>query len=134
MEKGDDQYFNWEEEAKEKESFKSTHARVYTQRLLIAMVGLPARGKTFISRKLTRYLTWLGYNAKVFNIGDKRRKVLGVEDTATTNFFDPENKEGVSQREQVAEDTLTDVVKFLNHGTGNIALFDGTNTTKKRRK
>ena len=98
------------------------------------MVGLPARGKTFISRKLTRYLTWLGYNAKVFNIGDKRRKVLGVEDTATTNFFDPENKEGVSQREQVAEDTLTDVVKFLNHGTGNIALFDGTNTTKKRRK
>lgn len=24
------------------------------------MVGLPARGKTYISKKLTRYLNWIG--------------------------------------------------------------------------
>lgn len=27
---------------------------------LIVMVGLPARGKTYISKKLTRYLNWIG--------------------------------------------------------------------------
>ena len=135
MEQKDEQYFNCEENTTSHiNSFKSAQARVYNNRLLISMVGLPARGKTHISRKLTRYLAWLGYNAKVFNIGDKRRKVLGVEDTSQSDFFDPKNKEGNKLREQLAEETLTDVVKFLNNGTGNIAIFDGTNTTKKRRK
>ena len=27
---------------------------------MIVMVGLPARGKTYISKKLTRYLNWIG--------------------------------------------------------------------------
>jgi predicted kinase len=28
------------------------------------MVGLPARGKTFIARKLARYLNWIGIETK----------------------------------------------------------------------
>ena len=28
------------------------------------MVGLPARGKTYIGKKLTRYLNWIGVNTK----------------------------------------------------------------------
>lgn len=28
-------------------------------------VGLPARGKTYISKKLSRYLNWIGINTKV---------------------------------------------------------------------
>ena len=31
------------------------------QKLAVVMVGLPARGKTFVARKLQRYLSWLGY-------------------------------------------------------------------------
>ena len=31
---------------------------------VIAMVGLPARGKTYISKKLTRYLNWIGITTK----------------------------------------------------------------------
>lgn len=109
-------------------------SREHDEKLFISMVGLPARGKTHFSRKLTRYLTWLGYNAKVFNIGDKRRKVLGTSDTSKADFFDPNNKEAVKQRDKLAEDTLTDVVQFLNLKGGNVAIFDGTNTTAKRRK
>ena len=32
---------------------------------VIALVGLPARGKTYISRKLSRYLNWIGINTRV---------------------------------------------------------------------
>lgn len=27
---------------------------------MVILVGLPARGKTYISKKLTRYLNWIG--------------------------------------------------------------------------
>uniref|UniRef100_A0A8C6TZC2 6-phosphofructo-2-kinase/fructose-2,6-biphosphatase 4b n=1 Tax=Neogobius melanostomus TaxID=47308 RepID=A0A8C6TZC2_9GOBI len=41
---------------------------------LIVTVGLPARGKTYISKKLTRYLNWIGVPTKVFNVGQYRRE------------------------------------------------------------
>uniref|UniRef100_A0A3B3BGW6 6-phosphofructo-2-kinase domain-containing protein n=1 Tax=Oryzias melastigma TaxID=30732 RepID=A0A3B3BGW6_ORYME len=31
---------------------------------MIVMVGLPARGKTYMSKKLTRYLNWIGVPTK----------------------------------------------------------------------
>ena len=31
---------------------------------LIVMVGLPARGKTYIGKKLCRYLNWIGISCK----------------------------------------------------------------------
>jgi hypothetical protein len=46
--------------------------------LAIIMVGLPARGKTYCSRKLARYLTWLGSKARIFNVGNYRRDALGA--------------------------------------------------------
>ena len=59
---------------------------------VIVMVGLPARGKTYISRKLSRYLNWIGVNTRVFNAGDYRRNIN--EDQAKKpehNFWDPNN-------------------------------------------
>ena len=41
--------------------------------LLIAMVGLPARGKSIIAHKLCRYLRWRGDRVEVFNAGQRRR-------------------------------------------------------------
>ena len=41
---------------------------------MICMVGLPARGKTYISKKLARYLNWIGVTTRVFNVGDYRRQ------------------------------------------------------------
>ncbi len=32
------------------------------------MVGLPARGKTYISKKLSRYLNWIGINTRVWQL------------------------------------------------------------------
>ena len=44
---------------------------------VICMVGLPARGKTYISKKLARYLNWIGVTTKVFNVGEYRRQTEG---------------------------------------------------------
>jgi hypothetical protein len=33
------------------------------------MVGLPARGKSYIAKKIARYVRWLGYKSKIFNLG-----------------------------------------------------------------
>ena len=38
------------------------------------MVGLPARGKSFISKKIERFLSWRGDEVQIFNVGERRRK------------------------------------------------------------
>lgn len=62
-----------------------------SQKVAICMVGLPARGKTYISRRLNRYLSWLGYNSRVFNVGHYRRQLWGTE--CDSHFFDPKNEQ-----------------------------------------
>lgn len=37
-------------------------------KLLVAMVGLPGRGKTYISRKVARYLRWINYRTRAFSL------------------------------------------------------------------
>jgi len=47
------------------------------------MVGLPARGKSYVTRKIARYLNWLQHNTRIFNVGARRRIAAGVDaDTA----------------------------------------------------
>lgn len=45
------------------------------QPLVIAMVGLPARGKSYLVKMIMRYLKWTGFECKVFNVGSYRRQV-----------------------------------------------------------
>ena len=42
-------------------------------KLVIVMVGLPARGKSYITKKLARYLNWLQHDTRIFNVGERRR-------------------------------------------------------------
>lgn len=44
-------------------------------KLVIVCVGLPARGKSYITKKLQRYLNWMQYNTKIFNVGNMRRQL-----------------------------------------------------------
>ena len=39
------------------------------------MVGLPARGKSYITKKLARYLNWLQHDTQIFNVGERRRDI-----------------------------------------------------------
>ncbi|KAI2649709.1 6-phosphofructo-2-kinase/fructose-2,6-bisphosphatase [Labeo rohita] len=63
---------------------------------MIVMVGLPARGKTYISKKLTRYLNWIGVPTQVFNLGQYRREA--VQTYKNYEFFRPDNEEAMKIR------------------------------------
>lgn len=98
--------------------------------LVLVMVGLPARGKSFTARRIARYTTWLGYRSKVFNVGSYRRARLGAGQKHT--FFDPANTQGTAAREQMADAALQDVLTWVREG-GEVAVFDATNSTRERR-
>lgn len=127
-------------------------------KLVIVMVGLPARGKSYITNKLTRYLNWLQHDCRVFNVGNTRRmdkeNVLGparnpLPDTNTplpgrspetkpsashsADFFNPENKASNELREKWAMDTLDNLLNWVLDGPGSVGILDATNSTKKRR-
>ncbi|XP_078517756.1 6-phosphofructo-2-kinase/fructose-2,6-bisphosphatase 4 isoform X2 [Lissotriton helveticus] len=99
---------------------------------LIVMVGLPARGKTYISKKLTRYLNWIGVPTKAFNVGQYRREF--VKTFKSFEFFLPDNEEGLKVRKQCALQALNDVRRYLSDEGGQVAVFDATNTTRERRE
>jgi len=94
------------------------------------MVGLPARGKTHLARKVARYLSWLGHRARVFNVGSYRRARLGAAQPAS--FFDPNNAEAREARTRVAVEAIEDLLDWLG-GEGSIAIYDATNTARSQR-
>lgn len=96
------------------------------------MVGLPARGKTYISKKLCRYLNWIGISTKVFNLGEYRRHATTAYQCH--EFFRPDNIKAMAIRTQCAMDALNDVCQWLESGDGEVAVFDATNSTVERRQ
>jgi 6-phosphofructo-2-kinase len=47
-------------------------------KLVVIMVGLPARGKSYITKKLHRYLSWQQHETRIFNVGNRRRVAAGA--------------------------------------------------------
>ncbi|MCB9669387.1 MAG: histidine phosphatase family protein [Alphaproteobacteria bacterium] len=107
-------------------------SRIASTKLVIVMVGLPARGKTHIARRVARYLNWKGVSARVFNVGSYRREHIGAHQPHT--FFDPTNPEGMAARERMAVAAMEDVARWLEHDGGHVAIYDATNTTIARRR
>ncbi|KAI1363728.1 6-phosphofructo-2-kinase-domain-containing protein [Xylaria arbuscula] len=120
-------------------------------KLVIVMVGLPATGKSYVAKKLVRYLNWLQHKTRVFNVGDRRREAASSGSTtasASTNttseatpsslsnatFFDPTSPACVSLRDQLAIKTLNELLEWLFNAGGNIGILDATNSTLARRQ
>jgi hypothetical protein len=120
------------------------------------LVGLPARGKSFVARKLVNFLEWNGIDTKIFNVGRYRREAYAEETSSAdgacdANFFDSKNEKAAALRQKVADIALRDMLKWLDEGendsdsgsinshllenerTDRIAIFDATNSTNARR-
>lgn len=196
-------------------------------KLIILMVGLPARGKSYIVKKIARYLNWLQHPTRIFNVGDRRRVVGGKKGSSIpqdkdralrdsvrkmslntsqpqriidqghlalgppalpahgvqrifdehkhseatpisplnmnghadqsldssdavkapilmpppdkttmdqdSKFFDPDNEEAKRIREQVAHETLDELLQYVLHDGGAVGILDATNHTQERR-
>lgn len=153
-------------------------------KLVIVMVGLPARGKSYITKKLQRYLSWQQHESRIFNVGNRRRSAAGVkvsagprlapeprcfdppvqaatillngrpasraeppvlslddasapeggDTTQSASFFDPNNARASALREQVAMETLDELLDYLLNQGGAVGILDATNSTVRRRQ
>ncbi|KAH7927690.1 bifunctional 6-phosphofructo-2-kinase/fructose-2,6-bisphosphate 2-phosphatase [Leucogyrophana mollusca] len=108
-------------------------------KIVLAMVGLPARGKSYLSNKLMRYLKWLEYDVQVFNVGQLRRsrarqkaQQSGIREDHGSDYFSHNNVEATKSRDQLAEDSLEMLIQWLKKG-GNVGIHDATNSTRSRR-
>ncbi|OTA54951.1 6-phosphofructo-2-kinase [Hypoxylon sp. EC38] len=111
----------------------STNGRavqVEDTKICVVMVGLPARGKSYIAQKAQRYLQWLSIDAKTFNVGNYRRHDAPQP---SADFFDTSNAEGERRRKAAAEAAIADMLGWFRQG-GVIGILDATNSTKDRRK
>lgn len=100
------------------------------EQLVVVLVGLPARGKSYVARKIVRYLSWLGWTTRTFNVGAYRRARLGAHHRE--GFFSPTNADGLRQREELADAALQDLIAWMQAG-GAVGIYDATNTTRRRR-
>lgn len=109
-------------------------------KIVVAMVGLPARGKSYLSNKLMIYMKWLEYEVKVFNVGQLRRtrakqraETSGQKEEHNASWFSHANKQANESRDQLANDSLEMLIQWLKDG-GNVGIHDATNSTRARRQ
>ncbi|MCJ1307197.1 hypothetical protein MMC25_000843 [Agyrium rufum] len=99
-------------------------------KLVIVMVGLPARGKSYITKKIARYLNWLQHDTRIFNVGARRRVVAasGRPDSPKRNGFaingNTASLNGILSRDRMASPEVI-AAKILMNGNG--ATHDRSN-------
>ncbi|KAI9271724.1 6-phosphofructo-2-kinase-domain-containing protein [Phascolomyces articulosus] len=112
--------------------YKTASGRLFhAGAIAIVLVGLPARGKTHVSRSLCRYLRWLGVSTKVFSVGNYRRERLK---SIPEDYFERDNLEAQAERLTIADECLGDMMEWLRTGGGQVGIYDGNNVTEKRRR
>ena len=102
-------------------------------KLVIVMVGLPARGKSTMARKLGRTLEMDGVRVRIFNNGELRRKLDTDFSTSSSEFFSPANVQGKEMRERISQLNIEEAQAFLQVG-GEVAIIDASNVTRERRR
>jgi len=107
-----------------------------SDRMVICLVGLPGRGKSFIARKLQTFLKWRGNECEVFNVGKYRRQVQADHVARTeaqkkekpdirstlrqsvgacdANFFDSKNPKAAELRQEAASAAMVEMLKWLD--------------------
>ncbi len=91
---------------------RSFHTQGRKEKLVLVMVGMPGRGKSYIAHKLVNYLQWTGKRVKLFNVGAFRRESLAGEQQLS-NFFSSQNLSAKTIRDELAFSVLKSLLQWL---------------------
>lgn len=104
-----------------------------SDKLIIILVGLPGSGKTFVSKRICRYISFFqNIPSKIFNVGDYRREMFGAQLPAS--FYDANNAEGLKSRNKICDTAITDMIEFMKDDGVRLAVYDATNSLKENRE
>ena len=76
-------------------------------------------------------LNWLGYPARIYNVGQYRRSAVGA---VQQNFWDHTNQEANTIRNNLAMQAMKDMLEWLRTPNACVAIYDAANTTLEKRK
>ncbi|HPS93575.1 MAG TPA: 6-phosphofructo-2-kinase/fructose-2,6-bisphosphatase [Deltaproteobacteria bacterium] len=103
------------------------------EKLYIVMVGLPSQGKSTIACRMHDIFTKNAIPTRIFNNGELRRKFASLQDTWSSDFYNPENREAMELRKHFALMNVRRAKKYLRN-RGQVAILDATNVSRSRRE
>ncbi|KAL2122344.1 hypothetical protein VTJ04DRAFT_2799 [Mycothermus thermophilus] len=106
----------------------------HSGRIVIVMVGLPARGKTHICVSVARYLSWLGVKTRVFHLGDYRRATVEGGHVPEDYFYPNASPASLMLRQKILKKCRDDIYSWLHHENGQVAIYDAVNPTSAGRR
>ncbi|GET89392.1 6-phosphofructo-2-kinase/fructose-2,6-biphospha ta se1-like protein [Leishmania tarentolae] len=102
--------------------------------LIVIMVGLPGRGKTYVAEQIRRYFQWNGLTCKVFSHQACRRRVeRAMMDRADKGADVPLSMGTTDLEFRIAKELADDLTTYI-YRTSGVAILDGTQTTHSRRQ
>lgn len=87
----------------------------------------------YVANKISRFLKWKGYNARVFSCSDVRKHRYPEYASPPAEYWNEENEEMKKLRLNVITDTLQELFAYLREG-GQVGLFDGSNLSRSMRE
>ncbi|CAH1116028.1 unnamed protein product [Phaedon cochleariae] len=100
--------------------------------LLVAMVGLPGRGKSMLARRLSRYLNYTGDRTEVYDISEYRRRHMQCYDSH--EMFRADNLPAWRIRQQSFREALDEAAAWLRRPGNHVAILDGPNVSRSQRQ
>ena len=104
---------------------------------VVIMVGLPASGKSTVTKQVVDTLRLQGIFSDVYNSGNLRREEYPQQDRQNFNssaYFDPGNCQGSQERENFALQSLSCLLEDLRSNHISCGFLDATNSTVHRRE
>ncbi|XP_012238129.1 6-phosphofructo-2-kinase/fructose-2,6-bisphosphatase 1 isoform X1 [Bombus vancouverensis nearcticus] len=101
--------------------------------VVIAMCGLPGRGKSQVAQCLSRRLNWNGESTKVMRVSDYRRKRLEPYGEAVSHeLFLPDHTTNAALRALAQRDAMHECATWLAGGN-SVAILDATLVMRAQR-
>lgn len=101
--------------------------------VVVAMCGLPGRGKSQVAQCLSRRLNWNGDSTKVMRVSEyRRRRVEPYGEAVSHELFRPDHTANAALRALAQGDAMQDCGSWLAAGN-SVAILDATLVTRAQR-